>query len=566
MYADRNSRWRAIFSAFLLTIGILSPVSGDRIRLTPLSAYTDYGWRDTELPVFRKPDLLPSESFEEKDGFLIARDQAFTVVYTGSGRARKSLLLVYNIKTLETRRLPAFETGIFGLAYDENKHEILVRLERSIAFLDEGSLQENRLAVFSPARGWQDIAVRNDELLEINRERTGINIFSLPALKLTTTLMVADGKLQRIFPLSGGEILVWSSYWTPPRPIFLDRRSGLTSQKANIDLPHRALFKSSPMSGNRLGVLSSQPGDNPLVLLPCGTNWIPAGPGMQTDGSGNAHRFAPFQQRIKAVFSIRATEDIPEGSFLFLLPQKSTYAQEITDELPTGSIVIDVFGNRFLSVPTDRIRAGEQKTIELYSASITRYHACFDFMSARDPLTIPAGFDRYLGNNELLMLQDDLVRNTHNRLFSSLQPYNAVVKAVHAFSYTIDPLWDGLADPVPLVLKHMHGGCNEHTRVIVAMLRLSGIPARFAWNYRTIQYEEKNFAADHFIAEAWVSGLGWIPLEGLAPSEGFLRPYIMFEVGVPENRNHRPETTGRANPWKERGGSITWILSPAPAH
>ncbi len=73
--------------------------------------------------------------------------------------------------------------------------------------------------------------------------------------------------------------------------------------------------------------------------------------------------------------------------------------------------------------------------------------------------------------------------------------------------------WDGKSDTVPQILTNLHGGCTEHSRAQIAFLRHAGIPARFNWNH--IGQKDSLLTFNHKFAEAWLPGLGWIPLEPL---------------------------------------------------
>ena len=67
---------------------------------------------------------------------------------------------------------------------------------------------------------------------------------------------------------------------------------------------------------------------------------------------------------------------------------------------------------------------------------------------------------------------------------------------------------------VAVILGNMHGGCTEHSYVQIAMLRLSGLPARFNWNAFP-DHEKQELDFNHKHAEVWFPESGWIPLEPL---------------------------------------------------
>lgn len=78
------------------------------------------------------------------------------------------------------------------------------------------------------------------------------------------------------------------------------------------------------------------------------------------------------------------------------------------------------------------------------------------------------------------------------------------------------PYQSGKFEAAPYVILKNNGGCTEHSYVTMSLLRGMGIPTRLVWNYLPTE-SSSEMSFNHKYVEVWVDGLGWIPLEPLAP-------------------------------------------------
>lgn len=545
----------------ILVAVALAPAAGQDRSMPGGTAYPDYEWKDIQTEGYaEKPALAEGEKINLFQGALHTGKRVIWIVHSKVDGKDVSALLAWDPKSGASRRIPVTGETIRGLAWDPAVGEVLVRFRNDIAWYDGDSLTEKRRTSFIKINyGWRDMCVQDDELFIIGEKEDSLDVFDRTSLKQKETLAAGQDRLQRIIPFGDGALLLWSSYRGATLHRF-DRKERRITGALHATIPHRALFKASGMGRGRIGVFDIQETKLFGILVPCGSSMVNIMGGAQSGAGGRAYRFSPVRQVIRAVLVMEPADDIPESSLLFPIPHRSAYTQELSGEKYSGDIVFDPYGNRFVRTRVGPLRKGEKREIELYRSDITRYQACFDIIAADRPLEIDGSFDRYLGDNPIYRLSDPLVIKTHRKVMENQEPYTKKIIAAHAFAMTIKPLWDGKNEPVPFVLKNMHGGCNEHTRVIVAFLRLSGIPARYAWNHIWRDGAENEFGIDHAIAEAWISGTGWVPLEGLGKTAGYLRPYILFGVGFPESGKHKPKARTPRLELKKQGGKIQWMM------
>lgn len=541
----------------------LIPLNGADSIKPGAPAYADYGWKDVAAPRFAEaPRLAPGESLNLFQGALHAGKQVLWIIRTTTDGRETSALLAWNPRSGATRRVTVADgAAIRGLAWDPAAKQVMVRLRTDLHFLDGETLTERASKPFiKNNRSWSDMAVLDDRLYIIGDAGDYLDVYDRTSLQLKKSIAVGKKSIQRVIPFEGA-LLLWSSYWGATLHRF-DPVSGTITATLHAAVPHRAFFKATAIERDRIGIFDLQETRVIDELIRSGDSLVNVHGGAQVCAGGRGYRYAPVRQRITATLVIEPPMDLPASSMVFEIPHRSTYTQEVTVESSAGTIVTDSWGNRYVTMTVGPFEKGMRREIEIYRGEITRYKTSFDFLSPNRPLAVDGSFERYLGDHPIYSLKDPLVAATHARVMAGLESYTKKIDAAHAFAATMKGVWDGKNEPVPQVLRNMHGGCNEHTRVIVAFLRLSGIPARYAWNHIWIDDDTKGFAIDHAIAEAWVTGIGWVPLEGLGKRAGALRPYLFFTVGFPESKKDRPRKTKPALSLKKHNGKIVWRALP----
>ncbi|MFO1470500.1 MAG: transglutaminase-like domain-containing protein [Turneriella sp.] len=527
--------------------------------LSALSAYSDYRWRPVPIEKFAPAPVLESgESISVSSGAAYAENKVFWVVQNKSNGKTSFYLLAWSSVSGKTERSAPVGENIRGLTWDQETKLLLVRLRNAIAWYDIHALSETKRLPFAKLnQEWRDLAIVGSELIAINGAGDGLDICNKNDLTQHRTVSTGALKSQRLLALEGNTLLLWSSYWGN-RPRTFDLATGQETGILHATFPYKAMRKAAMISPGRIGLFDIADSNVFGVAVRSGFSLVNLFDGAEIDDSGLAYRFAPIRQTIRAVLQITAKTDLGESVVVVSLPHATTYAQQITAETFSGETLTDPYGNRFAAVKLPVLKRGVRNEIELYRADIIRYQTSFDILSASATLQNGSEFSRYLGDHEIFQLSDPLVAETRNRVMAGADTYTQKIIATHTFAMSIKPLWDGKNEPVPAVLRNMHGGCNEHTRVIVALLRSAGIPARYAWNHLWRGVDEKEFTQDHAIAEAWLTGVGWVPLEGLGRRAGYITPYIFFNVGYPDSSRVRPKTTGEALNLRKNNAKIVW--------
>jgi len=58
-----------------------------------------------------------------------------------------------------------------------------------------------------------------------------------------------------------------------------------------------------------------------------------------------------------------------------------------------------------------------------------------------------------------------------------------------------------------------------------------------------------------------VTGIGWVPLEGLGRRAGYITPYILFNVGYPDSNAAKPRAGPNELSLKKNKARITWLAN-----
>ena len=523
-----------------------------------VEAYSDYHWQDvrSDRPASAL-QLRPGETLESADGALHTANHVLLTVHSKSV-ANAANMLVWNTTDGSVRRIGIAGGPIVAFAWDRAANEVLVRLAGQMVRLDATTFAEKRRHSFPVTRkAWRDMAILGDSLFVISASGTRLEVFDR-SLKQTAEIPTGLTAAQRIFPYNG-RLLLWSSYWSGKLQLF-DPQLGRAVATLNAAFPPRALLKGGALPTGELAVFDGAGGQTG-TLRQCGEMLLNLGREVQVGAAGRAYRYDPTRQTVRAVLKIAPTADVPSSVLIVSIPFRSNYAQEVIKEHLGGTLLVDEYGNRFVRVIIGAIRRNEKHEVELYRADVARFRSCVDIMAGEADLVVDGKFQKYMGDHRIYELQNPLVQSTQRRVTAGLDSYLGKIVAIHRFAMTIGRNWDGKSEPVPQVLRNMHGGCNEHTRVIVALLRISGIPARYAWNHLW-KPGEAEFRNDHAIAEAWVAGIGWVPLEGLGRRAGFLSPYLFFHVGAPESYRSRPRAGAAALDLKKHAGAVVWQVLP----
>ena len=177
----------------------------------------------------------------------------------------------------------------------------------------------------------------------------------------------------------------------------------------------------------------------------------------------------------------------------------------------------DVHGERVATARVGALAPGDATTFSwIASVEIAEERHAPDPRATSAPP--PADVRRYLADGPLFRLSSDAVRAAADEVRRTARDASplALVRATAAYvrarvAYACEGGWD----PAPTVLGRGSGSCTEATYAFVAICRRLGVPAR--WIGGTMRRElplgrglDTMF---HRMAEAWIPGHGWLPVE-----------------------------------------------------
>ena len=183
---------------------------------------------------------------------------------------------------------------------------------------------------------------------------------------------------------------------------------------------------------------------------------------------------------------------------------------------PGGRLYTDSAGNRFVTYDKPiPVRPGRPVFVG-YAADTTRFRSMYYVVKDRTvsmDQAVPVEVRQYLENESDLNLSHPLIQNLATRFRSESGDYlgriGRIWKLVHErMSYDSPPKRPNTADQV---YEWKKGMCGEWTRLSVALLRASGIPARRVSGHISSDAGPRDL--DHTWPEAYLPGFGWLPVQ-----------------------------------------------------
>lgn len=203
-------------------------------------------------------------------------------------------------------------------------------------------------------------------------------------------------------------------------------------------------------------------------------------------------------------------------------------------------ITTDAHGERVASASIDALAPGDATTFS--------WIACVDLaeeLHTPDPgvghAAPPDDVRRYLADSRPFQLTSRAVTAAAEEVRRAA-PDGSPLSIVHAAAAYVrrhvDYVREGGWDPAPIVLARGSGSCTESTWAFIAICRRLGVPAR--WIGGTMERPgPSDRGVDttfHRMAQAWISGHGWLPIEttrGRARGSSVDRiPAAMLELAV----------------------------------
>lgn len=213
----------------------------------------------------------------------------------------------------------------------------------------------------------------------------------------------------------------------------------------------------------------------------------------------------------------REDPDAPAQVSRFDFPVASDYAcQEIRAVHPvpaSATTTRDPHGNVTMSVPTPvevpedaPCVLGFVNEIVLYSSAVLEVKPR---RVRRDDL--PDDLLEFVADDPILTLTDPAITGLVAALSADADTELEYVRSVWRHVYqTVSYGRVERPNTAAQVLEWRKGQCGEYGKLTIALLRANGIPARGVWCLRAGNTGPA--ANDHAWAEAWVRGIGWMPV------------------------------------------------------
>ncbi|MBN1410996.1 MAG: hypothetical protein JW969_09130 [Spirochaetales bacterium] len=480
------------------------------------TAYRGAVWqKGKEIKFAGLPVLEPGEeTFNYYQGVLWTKGE--NVHWVVDNGKKQYALLRWNAITGKTERVCKSDSRIRGAAYVPEENTLILRKTSVIEFYDNNTLEPVRSMPFERIDyWWQDITVQDGRLYAVSGE-DGIAVFNLATGEKLKTLKYGKEKVQRLFPAGNKKLWLWSSYWGA-RLYLYNTETGKIELETFSNLGHRLFFMASAADDGSLGIYDPD-GKVFTRLIHKGRMWIDTGREHEILGDGLAYRDGPLNEKVTASFTILPAGDEGPAEAVFAIPLNS-FAQSLDHEkFPGGGeYFTDDLGNRYVRFSINELKKGRKINSVFYQADVKRWQVWFDLdrIVSGDRINVPDNLKQYLQNEKAFALDDPSVKALYASRFAKLLPLSARIEAIYNFARDeIKDVWDEKNDYMPVIIKHMHGGCTEHSYFQIAMLRLAGLPARFNWNYFP-QEEGDEMEFNHKFAEVWLPASGWVPLEPL---------------------------------------------------
>ncbi|MCW7481527.1 transglutaminase-like domain-containing protein [Leptospira kanakyensis] len=493
--------WGFVFFSFFSSLFAVSvgeiPISWKEIR-------SKYNWKT-------KPVFPESESVDLFESVLYADGKLF---FQTKDVTKQSSILVWNLELGESKNFPWEGGKVTG--WTECSGKILIQTTKTLWELDSKTFAVKRKLPWpNNGKSWQDIVCLENKIYRLVGDQ--LEVYALESGELESKIPVPFSSIQRITKRGETDILFLSSYWGNTVQVF-SPKDPTNKREWKFPVNHRALFKLIALSENHFLIF------DPITkiygewmvfensILPLLT------PVEVADGS-RAYRFSPIQNKIEYQFQLTALTDVPETKYQFVLPKQNTSSQNLkSEELNPSSVEeIDGAGNRSLVLTIPPLKAGETKDIKVYEAILTRYkiHWNLDPKLTMGKNQNKDGLETYLVDDWFLKMDTDVVVEKRKTLFQENTNVKQILSKTQEYVSSI-PYQSGSFESAPKVIEKNNGGCTEHSYVTMALLRGMGIPSRLVWNYLPTE-SSKEITFNHKFVEVWVEGLGWIPMEPLAP-------------------------------------------------
>ncbi|EMY61187.1 transglutaminase-like domain-containing protein [Leptospira terpstrae] len=465
---------------------------------------SQYNW---QIP----PTFLESETVDLFESILYSEGR---ILIQTKDSTKQSSILVWNLASKEATRLPWEGGKVTG--WTECRGNLLFQTANTLWEMNPQSFAVQRKLVWpDKGKSWKDIVCLENQIYRLDKNQ--LEVYNWNTGELVSQIPLPFPSVQRITKRNESEIFLISSFWGNTVQVFSPKKQ-MGMGEFKFPVTHRALFKLAAIGEDQYIIF------DPLTKTygewkGYGNSIFPLTTPLEVADGNKVFRFSPIQNQIEYQFQWTALVDLPETKIHFVLPKEDTASQVLREETfsSDSKLEVDESGNRLLVLNIPSRKAGDIGEITVYRALLTRYKIQWNL----DPdLSIPQNqnsklFANYLQDDWFLKINSPTVTEKRNSLFQESSNLKDVLLKTQEYVASI-PYKSGSFEPAPQVIEKNNGGCTEHSYVTMALLRGKGIPSRLVWNYLPTETANE-ITFNHKFVEVWVEGLGWIPMEPLAP-------------------------------------------------
>jgi len=235
------------------------------------------------------------------------------------------------------------------------------------------------------------------------------------------------------------------------------------------------------------------------------------------------HRLHPPREMLKELAQLRAN--------VWLSIPRTSSRQRIVCFEPIGDLPFsmgkDLHGEPTVEFDLSRVRLDEEMVSLGFRVVLDLFNARWFFPPMNFPTSLPEEVRHHLREEKRLDMHRPEMKKIVDRILADLDTSRrndlfAVARAIREYVYErLDYRHTGRETSPLQTLDDGEGTCGKYTDVLLALLKLAGIPCRQVGDYKVPEYkleygpvgQEAKPDYDHVWIEFWIPGAGWIPME-----------------------------------------------------
>ena len=193
---------------------------------------------------------------------------------------------------------------------------------------------------------------------------------------------------------------------------------------------------------------------------------------------------------------------------------------EVVSNAPEIADAKDEFESPFKKVVFENLAPGKSFWVKVEAdAVLKKVHYVFDLAAVLPLDQVPEDVSTlYLRDEDKYDVANPRIQKAAKKIVGAeTNPYMILLRVFHYVTRKMDYKLSGGWNAAPYVLKRKSGSCSEYSILTIALLRASGIPARYVGAYVVRGEDASVDYVFHRWVEAYLPGIGWIPLD---PTKG----------------------------------------------